>query len=816
MFSRRSDREIFGWLGHLLAVFLAFVGGMVRSMRQAVRRMRTLRVFLVLVFAVPALAQEDPNAELAQMVAVWEVTADRAQVLLENTDASAPALEALRGSLAEQRSDALEFQVAAGKRVAALNRQLLALGPVPEASGDEAPEIALQRKGLKAQIDVARVPVVTADAAYRRADGLIEDLDSLMREQFTRRLISVGPSPLIPAYWSQPLADLTNVGGRIAKEIRGNITSTSQRNALVQRLPVVLLLVIAGFALVIAARRWILRWVEETMRHDPSQRQAFWLAAALNVTRLLFPALGVAALLWAVQLSDLAGATGRGIIELLPWVAMVLIASSWVGNSVFSPNLPKQRLLEVDDAGAKLGRRLSIALGVVLAISMLLDLLARQSKMTSESLAVLNLPLIAVGAFCLFKLSGLLRPKVVVVAEGEEGGRGEVLADSLLLTLSRVLLAVAIAAPVFSLTGYFAASRYLTFPPILSLGLLGGAVTIYALIREGIGSLGTGSAETRPGLLPVLAGFVLICLSLPILALIWGARTADISEIWIWLRDGVTIGGSRISLTDFLTFVLVFGAGYTITRLVQKITRTTVLPRTTLDVGGRNALLTGIGYTGYFLAAVLAISATGLDLSNLAIVAGALSVGVGFGLQAIVSNFVSGIILLVERPIKDGDWIEVTGFSGYVRKISVRSTRIETFDKASVIVPNSELISKTVLNWTHSGVSGRIRLPVKVGATAEPRKVEEAFLKIAAAHPMVMRNPAPQVLLMRLADPNEYEIRAHIRNITMMPAVQSDLNYELVKAMADPSLVPPPADPGIRITNAEQVLAALVGKKGGG
>ncbi len=805
MFSRRSDREIFGWLRHVLAVFLVFVGS-------AVRRMRTLRVVLVLAFAMPVFAQDDPNAELVQLVTVWEATADRAQVLLENTDASAPALEALRGSLAEQRSDALEFQVAAGKRVATLNRQLLALGPVPEAGAGEASEIALQRKDLKAQIDVARVPVVTADAAYRRADGLIADLDSLVREQFTRRLVSIGPSPLIPAYWNQPIKDLSNVGGRIAKEIRSNMTSTSQRQTLVRRLPMVLLLVAAGFALVIAARRWLLRWVEETMRHDPNQRQAFWLAAALNATRLLFPALGVAALLWAVQLSDLAGSTGRGIIELLPWIAMVLIAASWVGNSVFSPNLPKQRLLEVDDAGASLGRRLAIALGVVLAISMLLDLLARQSKMTAESLAVLNLPLVVVGAFSLFKLSGLLRPKPVVVVEGEEGGRGEVLADSLLLSLSRVLMAISIAAPILSLTGYFAASRYLTFPPILSLGLLGGAVTIYALIREGIGSLGSGNEATRPGLLPVLAGFLLICLSLPILALIWGARQADLSEIWLWLRDGVTIGGSRVSLTDFLTFVLVFGAGYTITRLVQKVTRTTVLPRTTLDVGGRNALLTGIGYTGYFLSAVLAISATGLDLSNLAIVAGALSVGVGFGLQAIVSNFVSGIILLVERPIKDGDWIEVTGFSGYVRKISVRSTRIETFDKASVIVPNSELISKTVLNWTHSGVSGRIRLPVKVGATAEPRKVEEAFLKIAAAHPMVMRNPAPQVLLMKIGDPNEFEVRAHIRNITFMPAVISDLNYELVKAMADATLVPPPPDPGIRVTNVEQVLAGLLGK----
>ncbi len=808
MYFRRSNREIFGWPGLLLWALLALL--VVKSYVCTSVRL----VFLVLALALPTFAQDVGNSDLAELAAGWEATAVRAEQMLEQGDVSAPVLEALRGSLAEQRSDALEYQVASGKRVASLNRLLLALGPVPEAGQTEANEITLQRKDLKAQIDTARVPVVTADAAYRRADTLIAGLDSMMRELFTRRLISIGPSPLKPAYWKQPMSDLGNVSTRIIKEIKANMSSIGQRNALVERLPLVLLLVFGGMALVISARRWILNRVEQTLRLDPDQRKAFWLATLLNLTRLLLPALGVAALLWAVQLSELAGATGKGIIELLPSIAMVLIAASWVGNSVFSPNLPRQRLIALDDENAGFGRRLAIALGVILALSMLLDLLARQSRMSAESLAVLNLPLVAVGGFCLFRLSRLLRPSAAKPVEAEtDAGRSESLADSLLLSLSRVLAAIALAAPLLSLTGYFAASRYLTFPPILSLGLLGGSVTLFALIKESIGSLSSNGAEpTRPGLLPVIAGFALICVSLPILALIWGARTADLSEIWVWLRDGVTIGGSRVSLTDFLTFVLVFGAGYTLTRLLQKVTRTAVLPRTNLDAGGRNALLTGIGYLGYFLSAVMAISATGLDLSNLAIVAGALSVGVGFGLQAIVSNFVSGIILLVERPIKDGDWIEVTGFSGYVRKISVRSTRIETFDKASVIVPNSELISKTVLNWTHSGVSGRIRLPFKVSATAEPRKVEEAVLKVVAAHPMVMRNPAPTVMFVKLGDPHEYEIRAHIRNITFMPTVTSDLNYEIVNVLADPVLVPVAADPGIRITNADEVLAALVKK----
>jgi small-conductance mechanosensitive channel len=778
-------------------------------------RLAALAAWLAL-SVLPAAAQD---GELESLITSWDATAERAERILEAEDVSAPVLESLRGNLAVQRSDALEYQVAAGKKLAALNRQLAALGPAPAEGESEAESIAAQRQALQADIAVAREPVLAADAAYRRTDELIAAIDAMMREQFTRRLVSIGPSPAVPGYWGQPLIDLHNVGARIAREIGSNMSSAGERRALVQRLPVVLLLVFAGLALVVSARRWILTRVEETLRHDPDKRTAFWLAALLNLTRLLLPALGAAALLWAVQLSELAGATGRGIIELLPQVALVLIAAGWVGHSVFSPNLPGQRLLALDDAGAVSGRKIALGLGVVLSLSMLLDLLGRQSRMTAESLAVLNLPLVAAGAFLLFRLSRLIRPKVAAAAgQGDgEAGRSDVLGDSLLLILSRALAAASLAAPALALAGYYAASRYLTFPPILTLGLIGGLATINALVREGITALSraeTGDdGQTRGGLLPVLAGFLIICASLPLIALTWGARTSDLTEIWHWLRDGVTIGGSRVSLTDFLTFVVVFGAGYTVTRLVQNVVRTTVLPRTNLDIGGRNALLTGLGYSGYFLAAVLAISATGLDLSNFAIVAGALSVGVGFGLQAIVSNFVSGIILLIERPVKDGDWIEITGYSGLVRKISVRSTRIETFDKASVIIPNSELISKTVLNWTHSAVSGRLRLPVRVGATAEPRAVEAALLKVAAGHAMVLRNPQPQVMLLKLGDPNEYELRTHIRNITLMPQVTSDLNYEIVRVLADPALVPPPPEPVIRLANAAELAGALGGPK---
>ena len=226
------------------------------------------------------------------------------------------------------------------------------------------------------------------------------------------------------------------------------------------------------------------------------------------------------------------------------------------------------------------------------------------------------------------------------------------------------------------------------------------------------------------------------------------------------------------------------------------------------------------------IAALIAISYAGFDITSLAIVAGALSVGIGFGLQSIVNNFVSGLILLVERPIKVGDWIVVGNEQGHVRRISVRATEIETFDRASLIVPNSELITGRVLNWTHRNLLGRVVLKVSVDHSADPEIVMRLLIECAAEHPSILKSPAPKAVFEGFgASTLDFSLRFLLGDLNRSLDVQSEMRAAILSALRTQgvSIAPTTAATGSVTSNAvslkvgvahasapEQVIAILL------
>jgi small-conductance mechanosensitive channel len=388
-----------------------------------------------------------------------------------------------------------------------------------------------------------------------------------------------------------------------------------------------------------------------------------------------------------------------------------------------------------------------------------------------------------------------------------------------------LLTAIAVIAP--SALGFVALGRFVAHQVVLSGTVLAACGLLYLAVR----SATRGRADNRdmigiqlekrfglvdPGfrrqlsrLVELLATLTIAAAAMPLLMLRWGFSGADIRDWFNALVFGFEIGQFRISLARILIGLALFTGLVFSTRLLQRWLRENVLAQQRVDAGIAHSIDTAVGYAGIALALLIALSYAGLDITSLAIVAGALSVGIGFGLQSIVNNFVSGLILLVERPIKVGDWIVVGTEQGNVRRISVRSTEIETFDRASLIVPNSELVTGRVLNWTHRNPLGRAVVKVFVTPTADPELVLELLRKCAEENPDAMKTPAPNVTFDNFNGVAlEFTVRVVVSDVYMGLRVGTALRVAILQKLREAGLQMANPQQDVNLKDLEWVKAA--------
>ncbi len=770
---------------------------------------------LVLGAAVPQGAAAQSQAEVtAPDYEAWESLATLAETLIANRETPSPALTSLRGELVEERNRFMSVQEANRERVAALRRQIEALGPPPEEGQFEAEEIADRRAALAEQLGRAQAPVLAAEEAWRRADGMIRQIDRILRERDADALMRLSPSPVNPANWIPAVDALFRITGEAIEEGRTNLADPARQAELRANL----IIVIGALALAAFLMLRGFRYTEQITNRlqdgttTQSGRQAITLLASLS--QIAVPALGVFLFAFAVNATSLPGPTVSDALHGLLLAGITYLGARWLGAQVFTRSENAYTPLRLPSERRREGRFMAQLAGLLLGLQVLYNTLIEPRLITEAAQAVLAFPIKVLAGVVLFRIGQLLvthaRGAAERAAETDDPATPSETPffDKLVGVVGRIGMVLGLGAPVLAAVGYVSASQALLFPAIASLGLLGLLVLLQGFVADLYAAIVRDRAAASEALVPALIGFGLAVVSVPVFALIWGVRVSELLEIWQSVREGFQLGDTRISPTNLLSFVLIFAIGYIITRMVQGALGSTVLPKTRMDRGGQKAIVSGTGYVGIFLAAVIAFSTAGIDLSALALVAGALSVGIGFGLQNVVSNFISGIILLVERPIAEGDWIEVGGTMGIVRAISVRSTVIETFDKTNVIVPNSDLIATSVTNWTQYNNTGRLIVKVGVSYTSDTLLVERILREVAEAQPIVALNPPPSVVFMEFgADALEFEVRCILRDVNFLLKVRSDMHHEIARRFREAGIEIPFAQRDIWLRNPETLRA---------
>jgi len=752
-------------------------------------------------------------------LASWRATLDQITAAVARTDLEDDALEQLRleASVVRDAAGATSFDLA--PRIKSSEVRLSQLAQPQDSAGVESDLVRQDRELETRSLAALRAIDQQAQVQRLRAEELIAQIIERRRALFAERLFERRVSILDPVLWVTVAAELPRAvtsARLLVEDWAGAVLDRAGRAAAA----LILLIAVAGIVVYAVLRHRLLAIasrVGDTTAEVPPLKRAI-AACAVVVVNTAIPVLGLLLLRFTLEAMDVLPTRIERVLRGITIAVGFFSFGFGLARGLLAPGRPNWRLVDLPEPVIDPTIRWIVAGGSAFATGIALltaaSVLALPVIVTVAIQAVVAVAIAIVTALLLRVLShGFSREDDD--PEAEPGGPWR-----WLIPLGWLVVAATLAAAV---AGYLALAWFLSTQIVWTASVLGSLLLLLVLVDEAIGAgfrsgtkvgrfLATnfGLSYSTIGQLGVLlSGIVrLLLIVLAVLLIIGrlGISSADLSTIWATVVTGLSIGGITLSPAAILGAVVLFVLGVGATRGLQQWLDQRYLPRTRLDVGLKTSIRTGVGYVGTIAAGMVAFAFAGLNLQNIAIVAGALSVGIGFGLQSIVNNFVSGLILLAERPIKVGDWIVVGPDEGTVKRINVRSTEIETFDRATVIVPNSSLISGTVKNWMHHDLTGRVMLPVGVGYDADPEKVIAILLGAARGHPQVLAYPQPFAQFTNFgASTLDFVLYCYVGNVGNMGGVRSDLRVAILKAFREANIEIPFAQSDVKIRDFDRI-----------
>ena len=746
---------------------------------------------LAILLASPAGAQENPD-----VVRDGEITAtDRALDSIRREVEASAAIDVRETEprLRELVRESRERLAPVNRALDSATQSLAQLGPAPkEGEPPESEPLAERRDELRARISLLQGQRTRILSNIDNATSLLATLSTRRVALLYQNLLERGTSLLSPKLWADGGLGLSALVDKSAQYLAVWTGKDAGGLGLPARLGLLAGAFLISILLIGPVHRWMQRaFTRPLTEHDPTPGRRVAVAGVKMISRLVPGIVGGLAVIETARLVGLLVAGGLPAARAI-WAALIaaLLVEGFT-SGLFAPSAPGWRIADLDAAKGKRASRFLLAIVIIFGLKTVVTAIAEAAQTDPAFTQLLaGVSAAAIGGLLMLLCRRSLWTRASPPAE-EEKTKAAADVWSPIRRTGRLIGLVIIAA---ALAGYialadFAASRFYYFALILAVAwflrasLKEAGAWAELRLRAGRGAE-TDDRQIAKFWIGASVDFVLLTAIAPMLLILAGFSWRSVRDMVAGAFMGFRIGGVTISLADIFWAIGLFFVILTVTRLVQRGLERGPFAHSRLDTGVQNSLTTVLGYAGLLIAILIGVTALGFDLSNLALIAGALSVGIGFGLQSVVNNFVSGLILLFERPIKVGDWVVTASGEGIVRKISVRSTEIETFERSTIIVPNSELISSTVTNWTHRSKLGRITVPVGVSYSADPETVKDILLRCAKNHPLVSGYPEPFVVWQGFGDSSlDFEVRAYVRDIGDGLTVRSELRFAIFKEL---------------------------------
>lgn len=761
-----------------------------------------LALITLLVWTVPQpgmAATPEPAWKFTRTIDGWTATLNRIEKGFANQERTTETATEQRAILQALRDDANLARTTANEHVDETEKLLSALGAKPaEGATAEARDVAEKRAAYEAKLADFRGRAAQAQLIVRRVDTALSSLaeieqNALLEELMVHQTVPISPDNLAAA----PVAFWTYLA-RIRTTLQAGLVGAQYNPEAKPKSLIVLGVIALLSASAFASRQLLVRkFGRVSTIAAPSYTRRLIAASVEPLANGLLPAMIAAAswygLNWAFVLDE---GDFRQIIEGGLSALLIIIAAFALPHAALSPDQPNWRVAPIKAKHARYMTKRIAALGLLFGLDVFVGFTVTQADASWLTIYAATIATLEAALVLDLLRPVLWRPD----ANWHETETGDLTTQPpeqttrtrIIQALRLTIAVLAIGSVIAGWSGYTALSAYLIG------GLLGSAIVIGALFllrallaewigvlmhrRDVIDSLNLSDAGTETVSF-WLIGFMQVTIFVSgalIVGEIWGLQLGEAGNILYNLATAMQIGGITISIADITSAILTLFIALALFRLAKRLLAGTILPQTKLDAGAQYSIATIFGYIGIIISVVMAATALGMEFQNLIIIAGALSVGIGFGLQNIANNFVSGLILLFERPVRVGDLIEINGTMGYVTHINVRRTEIETFQRSEVMIPNSELVSTSVTNWTHTDRKGRIDINVGVAYGSDTELVRKTLLAAVETVDKILTWPQPDVLFLDFGDSSlNFQLRCFTDDVTSRIGTASNLRFEI-------------------------------------